>query len=321
MKKFVLCILALCLCIMLATPVFATGTEDVTVDTPAENSCGEDMIWEFADGTLTISGNGSMYDFEGDAPWAAHKKEIKRLVLSGSISYIGARAFSNYDALETVNFGSALYEIGEQAFKSCDGLTVIYMPASFKIFREESMMGCSGLTAIHCSGRPLTFKLNSMRDTYCTIYYPADRPWSVDYIAQLEDAFHGRIEFLASDGTDHYRPEEATEPVTEMPTEEPTEAPTEAPTEPPTEPPTEAPTEPPTEAPTEETVTVPATPETLPAPEIPEATAPVADEKPQSKSWIGMVIIAAVAAFILLGMILVRAGSRRGRYSKKRRKR
>lgn len=309
MKKRLNVLLVLSLCIFMALPVFATE-----VTHAASGSCGEDMTWEYADGTLTISGNDLMDDFEDAAPWVAYKDEIKRVVLSGSISYIGDRAFTDYDALETVNFGSSLYEIGTEAFKSCDGLTVIYLPASFKVFGESSFASCSGLTAIHCSGRFPKFQMNCLWDTYGTIYYPADKPWGTEYIEQLETALKGRIQFLASDGTDHYQPQESTEPVTEAPTIAPTEVPTEAPTQAPTTAPTEVPTQA-TAAPTQQATAAPTEKPTEPA-SIPEAP-----QQPESKSWIGMVIIGAVAVFLLLGMIAVRLGSRKGRYSKRRRKR
>lgn len=313
MRKLLTLLCSCCMILMLAAPVLATETGEPTTPVRAENECGEDMTWEFSDGTLTIKGSGAMDDFEEDAPWAAHKNDIKRVVLSGKISYIGARAFKNYDALETVNFGSSLYEIGTEAFKSCDGLTVIYLPETFKIFGESSFASCSNLTSIYCSGRFPSFRLNCMWNTYGKIYYPADNPWGTEYIEQMETAFKGRIEFLAADGTDYYQPTEA-----------PTEAPTEVPTEAPTEPPTETPTEPPTEAPTEKPTEAPTAAPTMPATAAPteEATEPViSPEPPESKSWIGMVIIGAVALFLLLGMIIVKATSRRGKYSKKRRKR
>lgn len=306
MKKLLTLLLVFSLCLTLAVPVFATETEEVT---EIDYNCGEDMTWQFADGTLTITGSGSMDDFEESAPWEIHKDAIKRVVLKGKISYIGARAFTDYDALETVNFGLSLYEIGTEAFKSCDGLTVIYLPSSFKVFGESSFASCSALSAIHCSGSFPKFRQNCLWNTYGTIYYPADKPWSREYIEQLETAFKGRIDFVSSD-----KAEQVTDP-----TEPPTEAPTEAPTLPPTEAPTVAPTEAPrpTEAvtvPVTEAPTVPATEAaTEPAPEIPEET--------ESKSWIGLVIIGAVAAFVLMGTIVVGLSSRRGRYSKKRRKR
>ena len=309
MKKLFCLILCLCL---LAVPVFAEDPETSGI-------CGEAIVWEYADGLLTIEGEGCMDDFEEDAPWAAFKEELTRVELKGSIEYIGMRSFTDYDALATVNFGSALYEIGTEAFMGCDGLTVISLPATFKVFGESSFNSCANLNAIHCSGKFPSFRMNSMWNTFCTIYYPASKPWGVEYIAQLEEAFKGRIEFLASDGTDHYRPE-GEEPATEAATEEPTVPPTAAPTQPPvTVPapiPTEAPvvavpTAPPTEAPAE----VPTeAPETVPAP-VPEA-------EPQSRSWIGLVIIGAVLGFVLLGMIATAAAKfRRGRYSKRRRKR
>ena len=318
MKKLLPILLSICLLLCAAVPVFATELTETQAPVRAENQCGEDIFWSFSGDTLTLSGSGVMDDFESEAPWAAHKKEIKKVVLSGGITYIGARSFSNYDALETVDFGNSLYEIGTAAFKSCDGLAAVYLPASFKVFGESSFASCSNLTEIHCSGRFPSFRLNCLWDTYGKIYYPADRLWGVQYIEQMETAFKGRIEFLASDGTDHYQPTEPTE-ATEPVTEPPTEPPTEAPTEPPTEPPTEAPTEKPTEVPT-----VPATqPPTAAPAEKPTEPAVIPDETepPESKSWIGMVIICAVAIFLLLGMIVVKATSRRGKYSKKRKNR
>ena len=94
-----------------------------------------------------------------------------------------------------------------------------------------------------------------------------------------------------------------------------------APTEPPTEAPTEAPVVMPTVAPTE-AATIPVTePATEPVQQLPEPTVPAAQEPPQSKSWIGLVIIGAVGAFLLMGIIVVGLSNRRGRYSKRRRKR
>jgi len=306
MKKLLSILLVLCL---LAVPVCAEEIE-------TSGTCGEAMVWEYADGVLTIEGEGNMDDFEEDAPWAAFKEEIKRVELDG-VEYLGTRSFKDYDALETVNFGKDLYEIGTEAFMSCDGLTVIYLPATFKVFGESSFNSCSNLTSIHCSGRFPSFRMNCLWNTFGTIYYPADKPWGTEYIAQLEEAFKGRIEFLASDGTDHYRPEEETEPVTEVPTAPPTEAPTAAPTEAPTLPPVPAFTEAPTEAPTQAPATeAPAAPPTLP----PE-TNPESGPEQESKSWIGLVIVGAALGFLLTAGIAVAISNRRGRYSKKRRKR
>ena len=305
-KRLFLILLALCLA--LAMPVFAEETVPETTEavTRLPNECGEGITWEYAGGTLTVTGDGAMDDFsENGTPWEAHKESIEKIAVKGSLSYIGAYAFKNCDALKEISFGSALYEIGKEAFASCDGLEKVYLPASFKVFGEGCFQSCKNLKEFHCQGRFPSFRQNCLWDTYATIYYPADNPWSTEYIGQLEEAFKGRIRFLASDGTDHYTP---TEPPTEPEeTVQETEIPETAPeeTEPPvTQTPTQAPTEEPTQVPTQ----MPTEPEqTQPAPEEPE------DE--QGGLHIGFVIVIAVLAGLGLGA-LVFAPRKKGKYAR-----
>lgn len=316
-KRILTLLLALCLLPVMALTALATEaapTEAPTEVTRAPDECGEGITWAFSGGVLTITGDGAMDDFEENAaPWQAHKDEIEEVIIEGDLTYIGAYAFKDYDNLLAVTFGDALYEIGTEAFASCDGLVSIWMPKSFKIFGERSFQSCKGLEEIHCSGRPLTFKDNSMWQTYVTIYYPAERPWGIDYIRQMEENHHGRLQFIASDGTDHYEPTEApTEPEETVPE-------TTAPPE--TVPPTE--TEPPvTEAPATEMPTEATAPETEPE-TVPETEAPPAEEhpteapeKPESKSGIptGLVIVGAVLLGVFLGFVLF--GRKKGKYAR-----
>ena len=313
MKKIVCLLLSVILILSLfAATVSADEPEAETTETTTPvrepGQCGEDLYWSFADGTLTISGSGEMDDFEdGAAPWAAHEKEIKSVALKG-VTYIGANAFRNYDALTSVDFGSKLYEIGPNAFRSCDGLTAISLPASFKVFGESSFMSCANLKEIHCAGRFPSFRQNSMWDTYVTIYYPAEKPWSASTIEELETAFKGRIEFLASDGKDPIPNEpEETEPEETEPVTEPE----------PTEPPTDEPTTPPTDVTDTPTESVPETQEDIRKEEAEdeEADEEEAEEKPSYGIWIGLTIVAAVLVAILLGMVLVKP---KGKYSGRR---
>ena len=309
-KRIILYILALSMLLSLAAGVSA---EEETAPEREPGYCGEGIAWAFEDGTLTITGEGAMDDFEkGGEPWREHKDEITGLVLQGGVTYIGAYAFEDYDALKQVDFGDALYEIGPFAFSSCDGLTAVSLPVSFKIFGERSFQSCRNLTVFHCEGKFPSFKESCLWDTYGVIYYPADRPWKVDTIAKLEEAFKGRIEFLASDGTDHYTPTEPTEEVTEPETVPETAAPETVPeTEAPTQPPTEAVTEPipetqaPTQAPTE--------PE-LPQTEAPTEPAPVQGHTLGSGIFFGGLIIFTVLTLVLIGALIFRG--KKGRYTR-----
>lgn len=316
MKKLLTLLLAVVMVLSAVPMAFATDSEETTEDAEivrAPDECGEGITWEVDGGVLFIRGDGVMDDFEeGKEPWRDHKDEIEEVLIEGELTYIGAFAFKDYDALLAVGFGDALYEIGKEAFRSCDGLSSIWLPESFKVFGESSFQSCKNLKEIHCAGRFPSFRQNSMWDTYVTIYYPVEKPWDVELIAQLEEAFKGRVQFLASDGTDHYVPTEPTEepeetvPETTVPE---TEAPvTEAPTE--TEenvtemPATEAATEEMTEMPTEREETTP-------------ATAPEAEDEPEAEKggfpW-GLAIVGAVLAGLGAGFLIF--GGKKGKYQR-----
>ena len=102
MKRRVVSLLLLLSLVLALAPGAAateTGTEETTpVREPGQ--CGENMAWAYEEGVLTVTGEGAMDDFEEDAPWAEHREEIREVVLAGGVTYIGARAFRDYDALE-----------------------------------------------------------------------------------------------------------------------------------------------------------------------------------------------------------------------------
>lgn len=206
MKKLISLFLALVLCLP-----FGAAAEDISGE-GAGMLCGDSLSWYVDGSVLYISGQGEMYDFPGGAPWQGYKSYLTGVVLSGGVTTVGAYAFQDYNSLYSVDFGSSLVRIGADAFSSCDALASITLPATFKKFGENSFRSCPNLKEIHCSGNFPRFDENCLWDTQCTIYYSVNNPWSVIYIEQLENAFHGRIEFRASDGTDPYVPTVPTQP-------------------------------------------------------------------------------------------------------------
>lgn len=307
-RRVFLYLLAACLIAMSAFPAAAAEATEAAV-TREPGWCGEKIQWSFEDGILTLTGEGEMDDFPDGAPWAQFRDDITELVLEGGITYIGGNAFKDCDNLETVDFGEALYEIGQEAFSSCDALKAVYLPASFKVFGEASFQSCRNLKEFHCEGKFPSFRQNCLWDTFAVIYYPAERPWNLDNIAELESAFKGRVEFLASDGTDHYEPAEPTEeetvPETTIPETEPE---TEPVTEPATEPVTVCVTEPVAETEPSEA------PETEPA----ATAAPAVPEEPeQTPDGVGLfvILLAAVLVMTLAIVLALILKGKKGRYS------
>ena len=303
--KRIICLL-LTAFLLLTAGTAAASAEQISEEpvTRDPGYCGENVRWSYAEGVLTLEGSGRMDDFYAGQPWQDYRSEIREVRLEGSITYLGAYAFPDYDGLKTVDFGDSLTEVGQGAFSGCDSLDHLAMPGSFRIFGEESFSHCKSLKRIEFQGGFPKFKLNCLWDTYTKLIYPAERPWPVELVQQLEEAFQGRIEFLSSDGTDPYMPEEKTE----VPSEETEEAPATKPETVPATEAAEAVTEASTEMATEETAAE--TEEQTEAAETPaEETLPAATEEyvqlpeasEEEKGGFSLGLAAALAVMVLSG--------------------
>lgn len=298
---------------MLPFGVLATETEQTEPAAAREpGMCGENLRWSYDSGTLTISGSGDMDDFEeGMAPWQEYKDSITKLVLSGTVTSVGAYAFTDYDSIAAVAFGDSLHTIGKRAFKSCDNLTRIVLPETFRKFDEECFMGCQRLGEIWCRGGMPSFKASCVWDVHATIFYPPAKAWPAEYVIPLGDAFRWQIQFQTMDVPEEYLEASEASAVAEPVQTEPavTEAVATEPVE--TVPET---TIPETEAPTEETEA----PETEPAPtreetkpawmeemeqlEQQEKTEPQTEEK--SGIGIGLIVGICILSFVLLLVLI-----------------
>ena len=137
------------------------GTEKYPIDTadyvpPAEievlasGKCGDNLTWSLtADYTLTITGEGEMYDYYlGQQPWADYSWEILKVVIGDGVTRIGDNAFGGtYEALAEVELPGTLVSIGEYAFGGCGVLTAIELPSTLTTIGVEAFAGV-GLTSV-----------------------------------------------------------------------------------------------------------------------------------------------------------------------------
>ena len=114
---------------------------------PITGTCGENLTWSFdvATGTLTISGTGNMYNYDGNtAPWCSYYKEvIKEVIINNGVTSIGSNAFGCCYALNKVTIPDEITTIGESAFNHCESLIEIDIPDSVIVIEEEAFYGCS----------------------------------------------------------------------------------------------------------------------------------------------------------------------------------
>lgn len=138
----------------------------------ASGSFGEGIHWVLdAEGTLTISGSGSMHVNNFEQPWADYVSSVKKVIIQDGITsivdhafyrctnlnsvvipdgvtYIGTRAFSGCGNLGSVTLPDSLEAISVEAFADCTALTDIEIPQNVTYIDNCAFYGCEGLTSI-----------------------------------------------------------------------------------------------------------------------------------------------------------------------------
>ncbi|MBQ2680066.1 MAG: leucine-rich repeat protein [Firmicutes bacterium] len=104
--------------------------------------CGDSAKWAVSDdGVLTISGTGSIKDYEatytgeikdGAAPWIEMRDSIKEIVIEEGITAIGKYAFMGMDSAEKLTLPEGVTEISDYAFDGCNNLEEVKLPESVK---------------------------------------------------------------------------------------------------------------------------------------------------------------------------------------------
>ena len=124
--------------------------ETYNVD-PITGQCGDHLSWSFADGILTISGTGDMYDYEvifSTAPWSNISNNITSLIIQNGVTSIGNDAFLRCCNLSSVTLGNDIKSIGEYAFNQCARLTSIELPNGVTSIGESAFNYCTSLSHI-----------------------------------------------------------------------------------------------------------------------------------------------------------------------------
>ena len=194
------------------------------------------LRWEFSsDGTLSISGNGAMRDFQDstELPWQHYRTyEIRHIYLSEGITHIGSLAFESMQAVDTITVPQSVKSIGSGAFESnglqtlvlqegleriddfafeyCNNLWRVILPSTVSSIGEMCFLDCYSIREFEAINNPHFVSPDGVlfrRDTISLIQYPLGRyveqytiPSQCDTIYQ--GAFHG-CQHLQSVTFDH----------------------------------------------------------------------------------------------------------------------
>lgn len=214
MKKYISAVvLALCLAAMLLPATVLAAAP------PTEGSCGQGLTWKYEPdpdesgydkgGTLTISGNGAMEDYDNNskyAPWRSYGYSIKELVFDGQPTSIGNWAFSGCYALTSVTIPDSVTSIGVGAFGGCGALTSVTIPGGVTSIGDSAFSSCTSLSSVTFSEGLLTIGRGAFSGTPLkSISIPASVIRLGNHLGgNLFDGYQDLEEIIVAPGNKHY---------------------------------------------------------------------------------------------------------------------
>ena len=113
--------------------------------------CGDDLTWVLdADGLLTVSGTGEMWDFQSTdhTPWADWWDSITEVLLEEGVTGVGDNAFRGCWRIGNVTLPDSLKHIGASSFEDNDTLQTLILPEGLLSIGDSAFNHCSKLEAL-----------------------------------------------------------------------------------------------------------------------------------------------------------------------------
>ena len=116
----------------------------------SRGTCENGLSWVIgADGTLTISGQGEMADFNSRAPWYRYRTMIKEAVVEDGVKSLGNYAFYGCENLVSAQVADSVQDIGTSVFSGCSSLTEVSIPEGVPVLDENVFRGCTSLQNVN----------------------------------------------------------------------------------------------------------------------------------------------------------------------------
>ena len=125
-------------------------------DVPTSGTCGDNLTWTLSDdGTLTISGNGPMKDYDSeehghryDRPWEKLCDKIKAVVLENGVTSTGDCAFADCKNLVTISMADTVTSVSFASFHNCPSLEEVTIPENVTTIGYAAFEGCMNLKKV-----------------------------------------------------------------------------------------------------------------------------------------------------------------------------
>ncbi len=84
-----------------------------------KGQCGNNLKWYYANGTMTITGSGAMYNYSfEEVPWYLFRDSIQQIILNEGLTHIGNSAFAFCTKISSITIPNSVVSIGESAFEN-----------------------------------------------------------------------------------------------------------------------------------------------------------------------------------------------------------
>ena len=184
MKRFIKR-MVLFLCAMLLIGALAATASAAEV---ASGTCGKNLTWTLDDqGNLTISGTGTMYDYENYGsgkytPWYENRESVKKVIIQSGVTGIGGGAFEQCTNLTDVSIPDSVKSMGTYAFAGCKSLSDVRIPDGVTKISYGLFQTCENLKSIKIPDSVTS--IEGMGFYFCKSLTSIDIPDSVTYIGE-----------------------------------------------------------------------------------------------------------------------------------------
>ena len=137
-KRLFSLMLALCLCLSLAVPVFAAHSDFLIENGVLTEYKGSDTAVTIPEGVTEI----------GKEAFFRVSFTLEEVTLPQSLTKIGSSGFWGCVKLEAIDIPASVTEIGDNAFASCRALTELTIPGTVKTVGNSAFMDCTALTGL-----------------------------------------------------------------------------------------------------------------------------------------------------------------------------
>ena len=150
--------------------------------------------WSLQDGTLVITVQGAMQDYDSAAqtPWFKDRAEIRKIVVQNGVTTIGDYAFYGCENVTSVTLPDTVTQIGKLAFYGCKDLRTLTVPDSVLVV-EDYAFAEAGLQSIVFRGSAPVLGAGIFAGLNAEVRYPTA---AAGWTEEVRQSYTGSVNWL-----------------------------------------------------------------------------------------------------------------------------